>query len=334
MKLLQDLSDESDSLPPSLYVNNVTIRDAVNEGGEAQIRSGSYDGLDVAIRQFQQRGNMTKPDWRKIIRREIIIHRYIRHDNVLPLIGVFGDEAHPFNVVTPWMHHGVASEYLKTRPDRFFDIARGSSAGLAYLHGCVPPVIHGDIHSVRSARFRKHEMMLTVIRYMQENILVDSGGNAQLCDFGLSRIKHEAKRTRTKTHEGGYPRNLAPEITSGDDERVNITPQTDIYALAMTIYELGTRTRPLDQYTRFQVQRAVEEGKRPAGPDTMKNLSDTERRDIRTVWPLLERMWAQEPASRPSAVDTFEELRGRNNFGVKMPLTHIHPMYAAYNENP
>jgi hypothetical protein len=67
MKLLQDLSDESDSLPPSLHVNNVTIRDAVKEGVEAQIRSGSYDGLDVAIRQFRQRVNMTEADWRKVI---------------------------------------------------------------------------------------------------------------------------------------------------------------------------------------------------------------------------------------------------------------------------
>jgi serine/threonine protein kinase len=233
MKLLQDLSDESDSLPPSLYISDVIIGTSVIKGGEAYIRNGSYNGMDVAIRRFQQHQGMSEADWKKVIRpnpsllqemmlnssftqqitrREIIVHRHLRHENILPLIGVFGDESHPFNIVMPWMHNGVAREYLKTRSDRFFDIVSvyswkhgfsnattqtgGAAAGLAYLHGCVPPVIHGDIHSVRTSWFRKRNVILTIRRHiLQGNILVDSEGNTQLCDFGLSRIQHEANRT-------------------------------------------------------------------------------------------------------------------------------------------
>jgi serine/threonine protein kinase len=142
-KLLQDLSDECDSLPPSLYISDVIMGTTVIWGGEAHIWKGTYNGMDVAIRQFRQRQGMPSADWKKvvrlnpsllqemmlnssftqqIIRREIIIHRHLHHENILPLIGVFGDESHPFNIVMPWMHNGVAREYLKTRPDRFFDI--------------------------------------------------------------------------------------------------------------------------------------------------------------------------------------------------------------------
>jgi hypothetical protein len=103
----------------------------------------------------------------------------------------------------------------------------------------------------------------------------------------------------------------------------------------MTFYELGTRTRPLDQYaTTFQLWVAVVNGRRPTGPDGMVHLSSAERGDIRIVWPLLDHMWAHEPTSRPSALDVFEELRGRNRLGVRMPPARIHPMYAAYNRLP
>jgi serine/threonine protein kinase len=223
--------------------------------------------------------------------------------------------------------HGFSNATIQTR---------GAAAGLAYLHGSVPPVIHGDIHCVRSSWFRKRNIILTILHcILQGNVLVNSEGNVQLCDFGLSRIQHEVSRTRTKTLEGGYARHQAPEIISGDDERLKITPQTDIYALAMTSYELGAGTRPLDQYENpHRLWKAVLKGERPTGPDGMVHLSNAEKEDIRIVWPLLELMWAHEPTSRPSAVDVFEELRGRNRFGVRMPPAHIHPMYAAYNRLP
>lgn len=71
---------------------------------------------------------------------------------------------------------------------------------------------------------------------LQLNVLMDDGGNAVLCDFGLSRIRADVT-TRSSTHDTinivGSRNWLAPEILVGG------TPKRpgDIYAFGMTTYE-------------------------------------------------------------------------------------------------
>jgi serine/threonine protein kinase len=44
--------------------------------------------------------------------------------------------------------------------------------GMNYLHRCSPPVVHRDLKS--------------------PNLLVDKNWTVKVCDFGLSRLKHNA----------------------------------------------------------------------------------------------------------------------------------------------
>lgn len=48
----------------------------------------------------------------RCIRREIITHRQLSHQNIIPFLGVYRADDHPLIIVTPWLCNGHALEYL------------------------------------------------------------------------------------------------------------------------------------------------------------------------------------------------------------------------------
>jgi len=88
------------------------------------------------------------------------------------------------------------------------------SLGLVYLHS--RKIVHGDLKAV--------------------NVLIDDGGKAVLCDFGLTRIKADATTRTTRTDSGSIvgSRNwMAPELLLGG----SLKKPCDIYAFGMTLFE-------------------------------------------------------------------------------------------------
>jgi serine/threonine protein kinase len=74
---------------------------------------------------------------------------------------------------------------------------------------------------------------------LQLNVLIDGGGKAVLCDFGLSRIKADVtSRTVAGSSQSGLmgSRNwMAPELLLGG----SLKKPCDLYAFGMTLYEVG-----------------------------------------------------------------------------------------------
>lgn len=69
------------------------------------------------------------------MRREIIAHWQLRHDNVLPLLGLYQEEDNgPPLMVTPYKEHGTASKFLKTYGDAETYVHIVSYASGAYSH--------------------------------------------------------------------------------------------------------------------------------------------------------------------------------------------------------
>jgi len=143
------------------------------------------------------------------------------------------------------------------------------------------------------------------IRNKQGNILIDANGKAVLCDFGFSRIRHEATRTHTTIREGGRLRFLAPELSSGPD-KFRTSQASDIYSLAMTFLMLVTLALPFPEMDReLEAVRMAEQGIRPKQPERMNIPAGTEDR----MWRLLGVMWQQEPKKRPDACGICETLQ-------------------------
>jgi serine/threonine protein kinase len=76
-------------------------------------------------------------------------------------------------------------------------------------------------------------------------VLVDHYFHARLTDFGLSSILYGTK-TATKARGAGSLRWMAPELLDPEsygvsvDEAGVLTQESDIYALAITVWEVGS----------------------------------------------------------------------------------------------
>ncbi|KAF8286974.1 kinase-like protein [Clavulina sp. PMI_390] len=170
---------------------------------------------------------------------------------------------------------------------------KGIVDGVVYLHSRNPPVIHGDLHD--------------------RNILITVSGDPLICDFGLSHINHSIPRTNTTHSEGGYPRFVAPELSSGAEPYSN--EASDIYSLGMTIYSLGVGKKPFWKIKiAAQAQRLLESGRRPEPEAVSQSVNDSETfrgldaHSTSKLWLLLPQMWAHKPAERITAIAVRKEL--------------------------
>lgn len=88
---------------------------------------------------------------------------------------------------------------------------------LAYLHGCVPPVVYRDLKPA--------------------NIMLSVSGHVKLIDFGIARPLNPLRPGDTVAY--GTPGYAPPEQYLG-----NALPASDVYALGVTMYQLLTARDP------------------------------------------------------------------------------------------
>ena len=135
--------------------------------------------------------------------------------------------------------------------------------------------------------------------------MIDAFGNAFLCDFGFSRIRHEITRTLTNIREGGRMRFLAPELLTGP-ERFRTSPASDIFSLSMTFFSIWARTPPFGELSNERrAGRYIRSGRRPEKPGTEIGLPPGMEKEF---WQLIVDMWAHEPLSRPLTDDVQRRL--------------------------
>lgn len=153
------------------------------------------------------------------------------------------------------------------------------------------------------------------------NIVVDSGGNPHLLDFGIAKLLDETGADATLTDARAMtPHYAAPEQIRGE----TVTTATDVYALGVVLFELLTGRRPFGSgaATPFHVQRAVLEESRPslveaavsamAGENSIAKArglawSKHLRGDLEHI---VERALAREPERRYASVTALaEDLR-------------------------
>lgn len=133
---------------------------------EGYCSEGLMDLVSERTPSFQTR---YKPDSKQRMNREMNIWGRLDHPHVVPLRGYALDEDGTPELISPWYEFGDILSYLESHPsaDRK-ELVRQVARGLAHLHSQTPPVIHGDLKS--------------------GNVLINSSGDAGLCDFGLSKL--------------------------------------------------------------------------------------------------------------------------------------------------
>mmetsp|Transcript_14687 Transcript_14687/g.30358 ORF Transcript_14687/g.30358 Transcript_14687/m.30358 type:complete len:491 (-) Transcript_14687:78-1550(-) len=119
-------------------------------------------------------------------------------------------------------------------------VSCGAARGMAYLHSGHPPVLHRDLKSA--------------------NLLLDESYTTKVCDFGLSRLKAQA---RSMTANCGTVQWMAPEVLANR----NYDEKADVYSFGIIVWELLSRECPYEGMTAIQCALAVlNRDKRPEIP--------------------------------------------------------------------
>lgn len=89
------------------------------------------------------------------------------------------------------------------------------------------------LQPICSALHYAHQQGITHCDLKPGNILIDHNGRVLLTDFGIARTLDAATATMAGI---GTPAYMAPELVRGEEP----TPQTDVYALGVVLYEMLT----------------------------------------------------------------------------------------------
>ncbi len=106
------------------------------------------------------------------------------------------------------------------------------------------------------------------------NAMVTPDGRVLLLDFGLARADGSATLTRSGTQVGSLAY-MSPEQTRGD----GVGPESDVYSLAVTLYELLTLHVPYEGETAEEIRSRVLAGR----PAAMRAHNPAVTRDVETV---------------------------------------------------
>ncbi|KAG9033330.1 hypothetical protein FRB95_000337 [Tulasnella sp. JGI-2019a] len=163
--------------------------------------------------------------------KEIEVWSRLRHPHVLQFLGASVTASPPF-IASQYMPNGDLKKYLTRNPNaNRVQLIHEIALGMLYIHG--KNIVHGDLKRV--------------------NVLIDDSLKARIADFGLSEIRHHATSSLAKQGSGGplagagTLRYMSPEALQG-----YIDKASDVYAFAMTVYEIFTNFPPF-----FLLQDAV-----------------------------------------------------------------------------
>ncbi|KAF9781293.1 kinase-like domain-containing protein [Thelephora terrestris] len=291
--VLKELCGEIGHLPDS-YLLSCRLEPAVialAPGRFSHIQKGSFEGKDVAVKSLRILKFDGEIQVRKHFCEEITVWRNLSHPNVLNLIGVSDTiEEGRLSVVYEWMANGNIMEYVRTNAGNHLKLLEDAVEGLKYLHQT--GIVHGNLKGA--------------------NILITNTEpiSACLADFGfMTIVLNQIVGTRVakpEVDEWTTPF-VAPErllLSEFVLENGAPTMEGDIYAMAMTTYQVLTGTLPFGEQTGPEVVAQVLEGARPSKP---MNALDLGLSDV--VWKLLEDCWQKEPHLRPPVEDFLSRVK-------------------------
>ncbi len=256
----------------------------IGRGGFGVVVAGLWNGTPIAFKKLHY-SQMSQKRLESFLS-EVTIFASLDHPHTIKLFGAVADVDN--NCV------GIVMEYLRRSLFKAIFIDRSAftdgkkkeiisqtADALVYLHDG-KNIAHCDVKS--------------------ENILLDSNDVVKLGDFGLSAVKSATQITQSVLRAGqGTPRYSAPEVLRGELLSKSQLFPTDIYSLAIVVFEVIAEEEPFDGLNLKQLEKNVGSG------DT-RPTSDVTAIDL-LVKALLDNCWNNLPSKRPKAKEFQDEWR-------------------------
>lgn len=154
----------------------------------------------------------------------------IRHRHIVRLLG-FCSNKETNLLVYEYMPNGSLGEVLHGKKgghvhwDTRYKIAVESAKGLCYLHhDCSPLIIHRDVKS--------------------NNILLDSGFEAHVADFGLAKFLQDSGASECMSAIAGSYGYIAPEYAY----TLKVDEKSDVYSFGVVLLELISGRKPVGEF--------------------------------------------------------------------------------------
>ena len=207
----------------NVIAGRYTLRSLIGQGGMAAIYRGWDSQLEreVAVKVLHQQYG-SDPEFVARFRQEARNAGSLAHPNIVPVHDYGSEDGAQFIVMELVEGRDLATVLRDRRRLPVGDaveIALQVAAGLEAAHR--RGIVHRDVKPA--------------------NILLTHEGGVRVVDFGIARAVAEAGLTTTGTTLGSV-HYFSPEQARGAE----VTPASDVYALAIVLYEMLTGRRPFE----------------------------------------------------------------------------------------
>ena len=204
----------------------------LGQGGMATVYLAHQRSIDrvVAIKVLPQHF-MHDPNFLQRFEREVKTIARLQHPRILPVYDYGEHDGRPY-IVMAYMPGGTLADLIKSGQmelDAIVKLVHQIAEGLDHAHK--EGVVHRD--------------------FKPSNVLIDQSNNAFLADFGIAKVS-ESTVALTGSGVVGTPAYMAPEMATDGI----VTPQVDVYALGVTLYQMLTGKFPFQGDTPLRVMMA------------------------------------------------------------------------------
>jgi eukaryotic-like serine/threonine-protein kinase len=293
------------SYAPGQKVHKYVLESLLGEGGMAVV----FKGFDPVLRRhvalkLVRPGLARKQEFLDGIAREAIITSRLDHPNIVRVYDAAITDDGVFYIVMELLEDGQTLRNAMYYSDRRLEVAEGLAIAMAILDAVQVAhrtnVVHRDLKP--------------------ENIFLMASGRVVVCDFGLAKRLADAGFQSSNDPFAGHGtvHYMAPEQIQAK----KVGKPADVYAAGLILYEMLAGRYIFAQSTTDMPTKA--EAKEQHRSATPVPLTEELPGFPPSLWALLDRMLAKDPAARPTAVEAFQQIQAET---LKHRATH--PVKAA-----
>ena len=225
-----------DTRPPSLprLFGDYELLEEIGHGGMGVVHKARQKSLDrIVALKLLLFGPHAPPESVKRFRAEAVATAALQHPNIVAIheVGFCAGQ------------HFIAMDYVEGQC--FSALIRGSPLPARCAAGYVKTIAEAIHHA--------HEHGILHRDLKPANILIDASDQPRVTDFGLAkRLEGDSELTVTGQVLGS-PNYMPPEQVLGKP----LTPQADVYAFGILLYELVTGIRPVKEGSVDQIFQAI-----------------------------------------------------------------------------